>query len=144
MTNAEFVNLYVENQKKLIDEFQSKIILLETNMQFKDLAIEEANNKLVDNTNRLETALAELTEKYESQAANYSEEVKFFNKSQHELNTTIDLLMRKIEEREQETDYYRKVAADTELNMSKIENELNTLKESLANIDKSGKKIPKR
>jgi len=137
MNNAEFVNLYVEKQKKLIDEFQSKIILLETNLHYKDLAIEEANANLAAATAKLEATLLEAQEKHENHTASLMNEIKKLQITQHELNVTNDLLMSKLEEREQEADFFRQESI-------RIKTELNKLKEELDGLEKPVKKPTRR
>jgi predicted nucleic acid-binding Zn-ribbon protein len=51
---TEFINVYIERQKNVITDFQSKVILLETNMQFKEQAIEVLNNKTAELTAEVE------------------------------------------------------------------------------------------
>jgi len=59
---TEFINVYIERQKNVITDFQSKVILLETNMQFKEQAIEVLNNKTAELTAEVENLQSSLTE----------------------------------------------------------------------------------
>lgn len=60
--DTEFITVYIERQKNVITDFQSKVILLETNMQFKEQAIEQLNTRNAELSTEVENLQSSLTE----------------------------------------------------------------------------------
>ena len=67
----DFINAYIERQKNVITDFQSRVILLETNMQFKEQAIEQLNIRNEELTTSVETLQKKISEE-----TDYSEFLK--------------------------------------------------------------------